>query len=306
MSVTIKPNGYVINQTLANCVDLSSFNALIVGGTNGIGKALTESLLKRKASVTIVGRSEPKDITGNSLFKATFVKADLSSLKVAKETANKLKDNAFDAYIFTNGILPSSLTRTSEGIESDLAVSTLSRFVMINEFLANGLGQKRRESGLKPKIFIMGFPGAKTEAKLEDFNWEKSYNYLDAHFNTVAANETIQRYLANKYKSSLTVIGLNPGLIKTGIRSDVLRNPIANWFVEGVISLIYPTPEQYAEKVLINLVADKNIDEEYFTGTAFDQKGNEILPNSLLTEEVQSKIISFSEELVKKAGASSE
>jgi len=177
---------------------------------------------------------------------------------------------------------------------------------MVNEFISNGLGSKRLPSGLKPKIFIMGYPGAKNEAKLDDYNWEKGYSFLDAHLNTVVSNESFQSYLAKKYKSSLTVIGLNPGLIKTGIRSQILTNPIANWIVEGFISLIYPTPESYAENTLINLVIDQNLDNDSFSGASFDQKGNEILPNPSLTIEIEEKIISLGDELIKKAGVSSE
>lgn len=48
---------------------LGKQNALILGGTAGIGKALAIALMKRGTKVTIVGRRTPDE----SLAKATFV-----------------------------------------------------------------------------------------------------------------------------------------------------------------------------------------------------------------------------------------
>jgi NAD(P)-dependent dehydrogenase (short-subunit alcohol dehydrogenase family) len=163
---TVKPSGYVVpssDLSEEEIAALASTNALVVGGTGGIGKALTDQLARRGAKVTIVGRKAPEGLPEN----VKFVSADFNSVKVARETARGLKDEVFDLIVFTTGIFPGELVRTSEGLERDLAVSYLSRYVIMQEFLANGLATVKLPSGKRPRVFIMGFPGAKNEGNLK-------------------------------------------------------------------------------------------------------------------------------------------
>jgi len=184
-------------------------NVLIVGGTNGIGLTLADVLVnKYGVSVTVVGRTEPKDLLKNS--KAKFVKADLSSMKEARRVAQTLKAEDFDVLFFTVGIAPLMLERTAEGIESDLAVSYLSRHVIVHELLHNGF-DKARANSQKPRIFLVGGPGVSLiTPDIEDINWENKFDATSAHMNTHLFNEAIVHHLANQYPS-IESFALNPG-----------------------------------------------------------------------------------------------
>ena len=162
---------------------LSGKSVLVLGGSKGLGLATAQQLALQQATVTIVARSEPKEPVSNS----TFVQADLNTIKGCKDLADKLKTSKFDTVFACAGIFSrSTLTRTSEGIEEDLQVSYLSRFVLLNALLDNGciVGRKR--------VFIFGYPGQglKPDNDFDDINWEKtSYKRIAAHMNTVVLNE---------------------------------------------------------------------------------------------------------------------
>ena len=115
-----------------------------MGGTSGIGRALALAAASRGAAVTVVGRT----------FKAgdatTFKAADLSSMAVAKRVGAELEPA--DIVLFTTGTGPADKREaTAEGIERDMAVSALSRFVILRELFP------KLQRGAR--VFIWGMPG---------------------------------------------------------------------------------------------------------------------------------------------------
>ena len=57
--------------------------------------------------------------------------------------------------------------------------------------IAPRLGKDRPAARMKPRIFIMGYPGTGQAGTLDDLNAEKSYRAFPAHMNTVAGNEVL-------------------------------------------------------------------------------------------------------------------
>jgi hypothetical protein len=94
---------------------------------------------------------------------------------------------------------------TAEGIERDMAVSYLSRLVILRE-IAPRLGKNRPAAKMKPRVFIMGFPGAGQAGTLDDLNAEKSYGAMRVHMNTVADNE-MPFNLQEKSEARLSSVG---------------------------------------------------------------------------------------------------
>jgi NAD(P)-dependent dehydrogenase (short-subunit alcohol dehydrogenase family) len=142
----------------------TSARILCVGCTAGIGAGYVKEACTLGSQFTVVGRSEPTDvIAACPSGSVEFISADLSSMKTAQKLARSLSNRGFNLALFTVGIVQSQSVRkvTSEGLEMDLAVSFLSRFVMTSELLKNGgLHDLRMGTSVtKPRIFIMGFPG---------------------------------------------------------------------------------------------------------------------------------------------------
>jgi NAD(P)-dependent dehydrogenase (short-subunit alcohol dehydrogenase family) len=163
----------------------SGYKVAVIGGTNGIGRALAHVLAMKGAEVWIVGRT----FRDHDLPRVHFIQTDLSAMKNVRKIARDLPAETLDILIMTQGIFAGSKRRAStEGIELDMAVSALSRFVLVRE-LADQLGKNRSKG--KPSVFVWGFPGKDRKATLNDFNLEFNYVWHNAHSNGVVVNETL-------------------------------------------------------------------------------------------------------------------
>ena len=275
-------------------LNLQGEKAIVIGGTGGLGRAIAQLLAARGASVVVVGQTF-RDAGKPGI---EFVAADLSSLAEAQRIARQLPAESADILLFTAGIFASPQRQESkEGVELDLAVSFLNRLVMLRE-LAPRLGRTRAAGARRPRVFNMAYPGAGQVGSPDDLNAERSYGAMAQHMNTVAGNEVLVLDAANRYPH-LDVFGLNPGLVKTNIRSNFLGGSMFFGLLESLIGLLNPTPEQYASRIVPLLVTP---DIEGRSGVMFDRSGQAILPSAGLTEAHVQRFLAASEALVARTG----
>ena len=111
-------------------LDLKGMKVAIVGGTGGIGRAFSRFMVSHGASVQVVGQTfRDSDVPG-----IEFIKADLSLMREAQRVGALLPAETVDLVIFTTGIFAAPKREvTAEGIERDMAVSFLSRMVIVRE-----------------------------------------------------------------------------------------------------------------------------------------------------------------------------
>jgi len=258
-------------------LDLNGLKVAIVGGTGGIGRALSRVMASRGADVIVVGRT----FRDSDVPRIEFMSADLSLMREAKRVGEALPAETLDIVVFTTGIFAAPRRQeTAEGIERDMAVSYLSRLVILRE-IAPRLATTRRAAPMKPRLFVMGYPGTDQAGMLDNLNGEKSYSAVPVHMNTVAGNEMLVLDAARRYPN-VNVFGLNPGLLKTEIRTNFLGEGTLRFrFVEWMIGVVNPSVETYAERLTPLLVSP---DLEGHSGAMFDQKGNAILPSSKLRD----------------------
>ena len=127
--------------------DVLGKKVLVVGGTSGLGRAIAVEAASRGASVKVVGRIF-KDEGVNGL---SFEKADLSLMKEASRIGETVDDN-YDVVVFTQGIIAASKrAESADGLEMDMAVSFLSRLVILQRLIP----RLKKDA----RVFIMGFPG---------------------------------------------------------------------------------------------------------------------------------------------------
>lgn len=270
---------------------LAKTRAIVVGGTGGIGRAISRTLAVSGASVTVVGQTfRDADLTG-----VTFVQADLSLMRDAQRVAKLLAAETADLVVFTTGIFAAPQRQvTSEGIERDMAVSYLNRLVMLRE-VGPRLGADRRQGAPKARVFNMAYPGSGQLGTPGDLNAERSYKAFAVHMNTVAGNEMLVLDGVKRYPG-LNMFGLNPGFIKTNIRSNFLGgNKLLYNLVEGLSGLITPSADQYAELIVPLLVSP---DLDAHSGAMFDRKGRPIVPTSGLDAQYVEAFIAASTKLV--------
>ncbi len=277
----------------AASLDLKGTTAAVVGGTGGLGRAIARTLAGRGARVIVVGQTFRDDgVTG-----IEFMRADLGSMKEASRVGQALPAEDLDLVVFTTGIFAApTREETDEGIERDMAVSYLSRLVLLRE-IAPRLRDHR--PGVKPRVFVMGYPGGGQAGTLDDLNADKSYSAMTVHMNTVAGNEMLVLDAVKRYPH-VSIYGLNPGLVKTNIRDNFLgKDSMKSRFAEWMIGLFSPTPDEYGERISPLLVSP---DIEEHRGAMFDQKGRALVPSPKLVEPHVRAFLSASEALVARTG----
>lgn len=255
-------------------VNLTGKTVTVVGGTNGIGRALALAAAACGASVTIVGRT---DRDQGRVKGISFVQCDLTSMKSAQELGRTLEPA--DLVAFTTGTGPAKKRQDNgEGIEKDMAVSCLSRLVILRELLP------RMAAG--SRVAIWGMPGNGAKTRLADLNAEgQGYegNFGWVHMNTVAGNEAMVLHLASQpqWKDKVTFVGMNPGLIKTTIRDFMHGGKCIGSMGEGILGLFTPSAKTYAARMLPLLFAPSL---QAHSGALFGQKGRAILPSKQFQE----------------------
>jgi NAD(P)-dependent dehydrogenase (short-subunit alcohol dehydrogenase family) len=278
-----------------DALNVAGKQVAVIGGTGGIGRALSNYLALLGADVVVVGQTF-RD-TGTPRIK--FIQADLSLMREAQRVALALPAETLDMVIFTTGIFAAPQRQeTAEGIERDLAVSYLNRLIILHA-IAPRLGTQRPKSSVKPRVFLMGYPGSGQTGTPDDLNAEKSYKAMAAHMNTVAGNEMLVLDAARRYPHA-TFFGLNPGIIKTNIRDNFFgKDSLTSRVMETLIGLLTPTADTYAHRITPLLLTP---DIEGHSGAMFNNKGQAILPSTGLTEEHIRKFMSASEALVARTG----
>ena len=273
-------------------LDLSGRRVVVFGGTDGLGRAIARLAASRGAEVTVVGRTfRDEGVKG-----LQFVKADLSSMKEAQRVGRELAVESTDVLLLTTGIIGAKQREvTSEGIERDMAVSYLSRLVLL-QGMAHRLGTDRMAASV-PRVFVMGFPGTGGLGNLDDLTGERTYDWSAVHMNTVAGNEALVLDGARQ-SSAVHYFGLNPNLIKTNIRGPVLGGGIMHRVVEFFIGLFTQSAEGYAKRIVPLLFA-KELDAR--NGVMFGHKANPILPSKGMTDAYVGQFIDASQQLVEKA-----
>jgi NAD(P)-dependent dehydrogenase (short-subunit alcohol dehydrogenase family) len=273
-------------------------NVAIFGGTGGLGRALALRLTKEGADVTVIGRRFRDD----SVRRLHFLEAELQSMREAQRVAAELPAEKIDVVIFTTGIMAAPERRqTVEWIEEDMAVSYLSRFAIVRA-LAHRLGRERANATTKPRIFVMGMPGSDPPVAPDDLNSERAYGSKTTHLSTVAANEALVTDGATRYPE-LLFFGLNPGLIKTSIRGNVLggAGSLRHRVVEALIGVFTQAPDKYAERIAPLLVSPEL---EEHSGALLNGKGQPIQRSKTVTDDVVAQYMRSSDELLAKALAS--
>lgn len=256
----------------ADQLDLSGRKLLVVGGTNGLGRAIARLALARGAGVTVVGRT----FRDEAHPRLTFVRADLSAMTESLRVGAELQVDDVDVALFTSGIIAAKTREeTAEGVERDVAVSYLNR-VAILRGIAHRLGSKRPAGASTPRLFVMGSPGAGELGEPDDLNTEANYSVMRAHGNTLAGNEALALGADGVFPGP-SYFGLGPGLIKTGIRENYLgRNGGLGYkMFEGAIGLLMQSPEKYASRVLPLLFTPQL---EGRSGVLFNRLGEPVLP----------------------------
>lgn len=205
---------------------------VITGGTDGLGKGLALHYLRQGARVVAVGSTPAKGeallaeaAALSTLDRATFLRADLTSVAAAEELVTTIKDTcpSVDRLVLCaqRYRLFGPRAVTPEGFEHSFALAYLSRYV-----LSHGL-REVLESAPRPVVMNVGTPGV----PLGRIHWEdpqlaRRYSGAKATLQSFRANDLLGvAFAALHTDTRIRYIGYNPGVVATGM-PDHLPRPL--------------------------------------------------------------------------------
>ena len=171
---------------------------VIIGGTSGIGHALSELHQHRGDHVTIVGRSVPDRPSG-----LNTVTADLSLLSGQDRAAADLRGTRIDRLIFTAGTLTARARTTTEGHDA--------------RYILHHIARQRLLEALSPQLsagarvaFISSWGSYKSPPPAGYVYDAPRRGGLRHALNTYVPNDRLFAEFASS-RADVSVLGYNPG-----------------------------------------------------------------------------------------------
>ncbi|MDT3441036.1 MULTISPECIES: SDR family NAD(P)-dependent oxidoreductase [unclassified Pseudofrankia] len=193
---------------------------VITGGTDGIGRALAATLLRRGDRVVVVGRNADKgrayldaarrDGAGG---RASFIQAELSLVSENEMVLARLRErfDALDVLVLGARHYRSVRRETTEGFEGNFALFYLSRFL-----LSHGLVDLL-EKGANPAIVNIAGPGADLSVvRWDDLELRRGYHGGAALGQGGKLNDLLGVAFAGAYPDGRTrYVLVHPGVVST-------------------------------------------------------------------------------------------
>jgi NAD(P)-dependent dehydrogenase (short-subunit alcohol dehydrogenase family) len=253
-------------------------NALVTGGTDGVGKEVASGLARAGHRVILVGRDadkgtrverEMRETTGNA--EVWFLRADLGLVREANRLANEIAARwpALHYLVHSAGVVRGRRELTAEGIESNFAINYLSRFALTGRLLP--LLETAGQPGEAARIVLVSGAAQNGAIHFDDVNLTTNFTTLRAVWQFCQANDVFTVELARRLAAGndprVTITSLKLGVVKTNIRREFPR--WMQWLVPLVFDpLIALTPREAADSALWLLLAE---DLEGVTGALFSK-----------------------------------
>ncbi|MEU5551581.1 SDR family NAD(P)-dependent oxidoreductase [Micromonospora sp. NPDC047793] len=208
--------------------------AIVTGGTRGIGEAAVRRLAAAGMSVVMVGRSDATLRQAADRIRATvpdadlrLESADLSLIREVRTLADRLADSTSPSVVINNAAITADIgTRTDEGIQLTLATNHLAPYVLMRTLVESVKERPARfvVVGASPTV-LRSYP-----VDLDDLHTQNaralgrfsSFRPFAAYARTKNMNTMFVYSLARRVADSgITVNGAHPGIIaQTGLSRD--------------------------------------------------------------------------------------
>jgi len=225
--------------------------ALIIGGTDGIGRGTALAMARRGVSVTVVGHSPTKAacVVGNMSAIAKYPKqqhfrsyaVDLFTVKGQLGFTETVTASGamFDYLVLTVGIWPDAKNpKTSDGVNKVLALDVLARFLTTRELITSLKPGARVMSILASTMAVPPLPRLPV---IKEIALGKRKASLSRMLGTAGAlgDTWMQKMVAHSKVPNISFIGTFPGVIAddlvahSGTFPKWLR-PILDWSVNVI------------------------------------------------------------------------
>ena len=237
----------------ASPVSMAGKVCIISGGTSGIGKATATGLARLGATVVVLSRESPRgasvatEIAADSGNEAvSFMGADLASQASIRQFAEAFSAEHPKLHVLVNcaHVYYTQRTETPDGLEAIFAVNYLAPFLLTNLLLG-----ALRKGAPSRVVNITDDWGMVHRAPLDfdDLQATKDYKPVRQHNRAKLAFFYFNHELGKRLDGTgVTVNGLYPGHVDTGLKGDV------PWFTHVAYPVfkrlhVMRTPEEGAE-----------------------------------------------------------
>ncbi|KAH9932854.1 uncharacterized protein B0H18DRAFT_952045 [Fomitopsis serialis] len=232
--------------------------AVFVGGTSGIGQALSRALAgytQGNSNIVLCGRnrsaaeqtikSYPKPTSLGLRSSHSFVESDIFQMKNVQKTTSSLLSSLpkVNLLVLSTGFMDfRGRDETDEGIDKRLALNYYARWKFIYDLLP--LLKKAKDAGEEARVMSILGPGSGWKVDLDDLGLKKRYNPLKALTSAATYNDLMIESFA-ELEPRMSFVHAFPGLVRTPLMGSI-----------GKV-LLYPvsaTPDVCAERMLYALL----------------------------------------------------
>ncbi|KAG7409142.1 Oxidoreductase andH [Fusarium oxysporum f. sp. rapae] len=280
---------------------ISGSNALVVGGTSGIGYAIASRLATSPnyqfSSITIVGRTKPQVMPAE---KVSFRSVDATSMLALKDFAQEFRSDSqsspLDLLVMTQGIMSfAGRTETSEGIDRKMALHYYGRQLLIRE-LSPILSQDA-----KVLLVLDGLNGSPEKLNWDDLDLKETFSLAHAANHCICMNDAMIQYHALQKEGTKQFFAHGyPGVVNTATSKN------SAWYFRAVSKvasrLAGLQPEQCAERQLDGLYkAADELRSKDMSWACIDNHGKVIGGKKEWSEDERRKIADHTWALVDRA-----
>jgi NAD(P)-dependent dehydrogenase (short-subunit alcohol dehydrogenase family) len=241
--------------------DIQVKNAVVTGGTDGIGREIAQGLARAGHRLILVGRDAEKGARAARELLTTagntgvrFIQADLSSLAETERLAREVIHHfpRIQYLVHSAGIVRGWRELTRDGVESNFAVNFLSRFTLTQRLLPalEAAGQPGRAA----RVVMISGAAMNGTIHFDDVNFTRRFSILRVVSQFFAANDVFTAELSRRMalctdQLRVTITCLKIGVVKTKIRRDF---PVwMKWLVPLLADpLLGQTPQEAADTAL--------------------------------------------------------
>ena len=275
-------------------------NALVTGGTSGIGLETARGLKSQFDVVAIVGRNPERlaeatrdlESDGGNILP---LQADFSSLAAVRRMADEVKERLDSLSLLVNnaGVWHKARTVSEDGYEDTFAVNHLAHFLLTNEL------KDLLVAGAPSRVLNVSSSMHFRPHSLhwDDLMFENGWSGFWVYGHSKLANVVFSNELARRWKNlGITSNSLNPGNVRSRITRD---NAFLNALHRSPIARLFIMSEADGARASIRLATAAEL--EGVTGRYFDRLKESRFSKAAEDEEAGRRLWDLSEQLVQAA-----
>ena len=213
-------------------VDLAGTQALITGGTTGIGKETARALLAAGASVVITARSDDKGAAAVDDLRVavpdaevTFAVVELDSLDSVRAFTDRFlaSYDRLDLLIANAGVMAMPYGHTDDGLEQHLGTNHLGHFVLVGRLMPLLV------ASAPARVVILSSGGhMASDIRWDDPNWDSTeFSKMEAYGQSKTANILHAVELERRYAPlGVHAYAVHPGMVRTDLGRHFTREDV--------------------------------------------------------------------------------